>query len=158
MSADFPVVSGSFQTKIGSGKFDTFVTKVNSADTGLVYSTFICVTVDEYARGIAVDSDGNAHVTGRTSSTSFPTTPGALQTQHRGQKNFYALKLNPAGAALTYSTMMGGSVTAQAGRDRARSGRNPSRLPALLRRPIFRLLATLCKKPCSAIKAERSRD
>ena len=53
--------------------FDVFVSKLNAAGTALIYSTYLGGTNSEGASGIAVDSSGNAYVTGMTSSTDFPT-------------------------------------------------------------------------------------
>src|SRR5262245_9166795 len=49
-------------------------------DPVLAYSTYLGGNSDDEGRGIAVDSAGNAYVVGQTSSTNFPTTPGAFQT------------------------------------------------------------------------------
>ena len=57
--------------------------------------------------GIAVDAAGNAYVTGATSSTDFPVTPGAFQTTYLGDTNAFVTKLNAAGSALLYSTYFG---------------------------------------------------
>src|SRR5205807_10510131 len=60
--------------------------------------------------GIAVDSSGNAYVTGDTFSTNFPTTAGAFQTALSGGYDAFVTKLNPTGSApLVYSTYLGGS-------------------------------------------------
>jgi uncharacterized repeat protein (TIGR01451 family) len=45
-----------------------------------VYSTYLGGNSFDQGFGIAVNSTGNAYVTGSTSSTNFPTTPGAFQT------------------------------------------------------------------------------
>jgi hypothetical protein len=58
---------------------------------------------------IAVDSAGNAYVTGTTYSTNFPTTPGALQRTIAGGDESFITKLNAEGNALVYSTFLGGS-------------------------------------------------
>ena len=53
-------------------------------ETTLVYSTFLGGGGDEIGNGIAVDSDGNAYITGFTASagaTPFPTTAGAFKLQ-----------------------------------------------------------------------------
>ncbi|MDQ2761388.1 MAG: SBBP repeat-containing protein [Actinomycetota bacterium] len=58
--------------------------------------------------GIAVDSAGDAYVTGDTTSTDFPT-HDPLQPKNGGGENAFVAKLNPAGSALLYSTYLGGS-------------------------------------------------
>src|SRR5205085_7301848 len=52
---------------------DAFVAKLNAAGSALVYSTYLGGGGYEYGNGIAVDSSGNAHVTGSTGSTEFAT-------------------------------------------------------------------------------------
>ena len=63
---------------------DAFVTKLNPTGTALVYSTYLGGTDSDIGYGIAVDTDGNAYVTGETDSIDFPTTPGAYQTTYGG--------------------------------------------------------------------------
>jgi hypothetical protein len=61
---------------------------------------------------IALDASNNAYVTGTTSSTDFPTTPGAFQTAYGGGDYFgdaFVTKLSADGSALVYSTYLGGS-------------------------------------------------
>ena len=83
-STDFPVTSGTIQTTL-KGFSDAFVTKLNPTGSALAYSTYLGGTGDlEFGYGIAVDSAGSAYVTGRTISTDFPTTSGAIQTTYGG--------------------------------------------------------------------------
>src|SRR5207302_6538442 len=51
---------------------DAFITKINATGAAASYSTYLAGDDDDYGRGIAVDSLGNAYVTGSTSSTFFP--------------------------------------------------------------------------------------
>ncbi|MBF0554631.1 MAG: SBBP repeat-containing protein, partial [Nitrospirae bacterium] len=116
-SADFPITSGAYLSSKGSFNTNAFITKLNPGGTALVYSTFlggsgvqyIDMTMGDSATGIAVDSSGNAYVTGSTYSTDFPVTTGAYQTTKKGSSNAFIAKLNSTGAALTYSTYLGGS-------------------------------------------------
>src|SRR4029077_17346882 len=70
LSLDFPTTPGAFSSPPTGN--DIFVTKLNAAGSGLVYSTFVGSAGGGAA--IAVDGAGNAYVTGGTSSTVFPTT------------------------------------------------------------------------------------
>jgi uncharacterized repeat protein (TIGR01451 family) len=63
---------------------------------------------DDEGYGIAVDSAGNAYVTGYTYSTNFPTV-NALQPSSGGGPDAFAAKINASGSALVYSTYLGGS-------------------------------------------------
>ena len=108
-SATFPTTTGAFQTVCG-GCNDAFVTKFNSVGSALVYSTYLGGSNGDSGSGIAVDSSGNAYVTGSTGSTNFPTTTGAFQTIFGGGSNdAFVTKLNPTGSGLIYSTYLGGS-------------------------------------------------
>ncbi len=113
-STDFPVTAGVFQPTLG-GNEDAFVTKINPAGSALVYSTYLGGSGNDAGSGIAVDSSGNAYVTGGTGSSNFPTTPGAFETSC-GSNNCgtdasfaFVTKLNPSGSALVYSTYLGGT-------------------------------------------------
>src|SRR5439155_1111362 len=90
-----------------------FVTKLNTLASGsasLVYSTYLGGTSDENGFGIAVDATGNTYVTGQTGSLDFPTTTGAFRPSFAGGFiDAFVTKLNPTGAALAYSTYLGGT-------------------------------------------------
>ena len=76
-------------------------------DPVLSYSTYLGGGVGDRGFGIAVDSSGNAYMTGSTESTDFPTA-NALHPALRGAQDVFVTKLNPEGSALVYSTYLGG--------------------------------------------------
>ena len=106
--ASFPVTVGPDLTFNGNG--DTFVAKVNAAGTGLIYAGYIGGSFFDQGFGIAVDSAGNAYVTGLTASTeaSFPVTVGPDLTFNGAEDTFVA-KVNAAGTGLVYAGYIGGS-------------------------------------------------
>jgi len=109
-SADFPTTVGAWDTTLNGGS-DAFVTKLNPAGAALVYSTYLGGALQEAFRlSIAVDSAGNAYVTGDTYSADFPTTVGAFDETDNGGADAFVTKLNPTGSApLVYSTYLGGA-------------------------------------------------
>lgn len=111
-SADFPI-DGGFQSHL-LGSRDAFVVKLNAAGTSILYATYLGGSGSEGATGIAVDTLGNAYVTGQTTSPNFPTA-NAFQTSLRGMGDAFVAKLDPSGAALLYATYLGGSSSQEFG-------------------------------------------
>ncbi|MGA8089261.1 MAG: SBBP repeat-containing protein, partial [Terracidiphilus sp.] len=105
-STDFPTVKPVQASN--RGDFDAFVAKLNPDGSALVYSTYLGGSGVDYGYGIAVDSVGNAYVTGRSYSTDFPMA-NPLQVSYKGELDAFVAKLNPAGSAFIYSTYLGGS-------------------------------------------------
>jgi len=107
-SADFVATPGAFATTCRYN--NVFVTKLNAAGSALAYSACLGGNLGMVSGGgIAVDASRNAYVTGATSSTDFPVTPGALRTTLEGDWDSFVTKLNAAGSALIYSTFLGGN-------------------------------------------------
>ena len=104
-SIDFPTLSA-YQVD-NRGGYDAFVTKLLPAGNGLVYSTFLGGSSNDYGRGIAVDAAGAAYVTGYTFSTDFPTQ--SQYENYAGADDAFVTKLSPDGTKLSYSTYLGGS-------------------------------------------------
>jgi hypothetical protein len=111
---------GAFQTNFAGGKLtgDAFVFKLDAASGYPAYITYLGGSADDGAFGVAVDSAGNAYVTGFTDSTNFPTTTNALYKKISGilDKSFgyypidaFVTELDPSGSNLVYSTYLGGS-------------------------------------------------
>ncbi len=88
---------------------------MNPTGSALVYSTYLGGNGDDVGFGVAVNAAGNAHVTGRTGSTNFPTlnpiqpAPGGGVCLGTPCWDVFVTKLNPTGSALIYSTYLGGN-------------------------------------------------
>jgi hypothetical protein len=93
----------------GSVNGDAFVAKLNPAGSALVYSTYLGGSDVNWGNGIAVDSSGNAYVTGSTTSIDFPIANPLQASFGGGNYDAFVAKLNAAGSALVYSTYLGGS-------------------------------------------------
>ncbi len=78
-------------------------------DPVLEYSTFLGGLGDEVIRGIAVDLDGHAYVTGETSSVTFPTFQHAFQSTVSGPGDVFVTKFNRDGSGMVFSTYLGGT-------------------------------------------------
>jgi uncharacterized protein (DUF2141 family) len=105
-SSNFPTTLGAFDTSYNGGD-DAFVTKFNPLGSGLLYSTFLGGSNgpsgnNDQGMSIAVDTSGNAYVTGLTASSNFPTTAGAYDTTFNGAPNdAFVTKLDMIGAPYT---------------------------------------------------------
>ncbi len=106
-SADFPR-KNPVQATHGGGYYDAFAAKLNIAGSALLYSTFLGGSGEDDGYGIALDSSGNAYITGVTDSSNFPT-KGAFQSAYGGgEHDAFVTMLNTTGS-FVYSTYLGGS-------------------------------------------------
>lgn len=111
-STNFPTTPGAFQTSAG-GDGDAMVSKLNSTGSALLASTYFGGVSAEITGGLAIDGGGNIIISGTTRSTSatFPETPGAFQTEFGGGMfDAFVAKLNPTLTGLLYSTYLGGPL------------------------------------------------
>jgi hypothetical protein len=103
-SPDFPL-KDPWQKRHGGGKQDAFVAKLSPSGR-LLYATFLGGGGTDLGRGIAVDEEGQAFVTGLTESANFPTL-SPLQANNAGRWDAYVVELSPSGRLL-YATHLGG--------------------------------------------------
>lgn len=108
-SPDFPTTGGGIPAHLRRWRRRRFVAKLNRSGSGLVWSTYLGGDASDVGIGLDVDRHGNVVVTGETSSTGFPTTPGAFQrTFAGGPTDAFVTKLNAKGSGLLFSTFLGG--------------------------------------------------
>ena len=112
-SEDFPTTPGVVQEHAGN-RFcleicsDAFVTKIDTAGTGLQYSTYLYGELDDAGTAITVDDDQHAFVVGTTVSAYFPH-EGAFQATNHGLADAFVAKLSRGGTRLLYSSYLGGA-------------------------------------------------
>jgi hypothetical protein len=109
-STNFPGTTGGVQSSYRGGNYDIFVSKLNSALTSILQSTYLGGSgYEDWGYSIALDSSGNVYVVGGTSSTDFPGTTGGAQPSHGGDYDAFVSKLNSALTSILQSTYLGGS-------------------------------------------------
>jgi hypothetical protein len=106
-SSNLPTVSPVQAQERGS--VNAFIAKLGPGGNSLIYCTYLGGASDDRAFAIAIDSSGDAYVTGWTTSTNFPTV-SPVQYSLSGGKDAFVAKLNPAGNSLIYSTFLGGAA------------------------------------------------
>jgi hypothetical protein len=110
-STNFPTMNP-FQPAIG-GAYNAFVTEISAGGSALVYSTYLGGSSYDFGAAIAVDSSGDAYVTGYTYSTNFPTKNPLQPQSGGGTVDAFVTEINAGGSALVYSTYLGGSAEDQ---------------------------------------------
>ena len=126
-SSQFPIAlpAGGAQATNGGGTIngDAFVARVDSTGTNLLYFTFLGGTGDDGALDLALDSAGNAYITGFTDSTNFPCAPiggvpglanstnisGTITTARVYFTDAFVAEVASDGASLKFSTYLGGN-------------------------------------------------
>jgi hypothetical protein len=107
-SSNFPTIAGAWDTTY-EGSSDVFVTHLNFNGTGLVASTLLGGNGGDVAYNIAIDGLGSPVVAGVMSSTNFPTTAGAYQTQAAGSSDAFVARFDPTLSQLLFASLIGGS-------------------------------------------------
>ena len=108
-STDFPVLNAHQPALAAGSGGDGFLLKINPAGNALLYSTYYGGNDFETIRGLAVDAQGSAYITGNTWSwQGFPVTPGVLQATDPADVDAFVAKFTNAGA-MAFSSYLGGS-------------------------------------------------
>ncbi|HXH47880.1 MAG TPA: SBBP repeat-containing protein [Terriglobia bacterium] len=117
-SSSFPVTSGASQATYG-GQTDAFITKLAPGGTQMVYSTFLGGGSLDQGNSLAIDSSGDAFITGFTQSSDFPLVnalqrvlgiTGASSCGTTPCADAFVTQLGPSGN-VAFSTFLGGSAT-----------------------------------------------
>nr|MDA8388383.1 SBBP repeat-containing protein [Nitrospiraceae bacterium] len=146
LSPDFPVKNPAGSFSGGTAFGDAFITKLAlSPSPQIVYSTFIGGGSDDAGYAIAVDSSGEAYITGFTSSTNFPTV-SPFQAVLKGGRNAFVTKLSADGSQILYSTFFGGGSQDE-GRGIALDGLNDIYITGFTDSPNFPLLKSVRTVP-----------
>jgi hypothetical protein len=109
-SKDIPTTPGAFDRTYNGG-VDWYVAKLSPDGSRLVYGTYIGDEGDNFlnTHNLVVNSEGNCYSSTCATSSSFPTTPGAVQRTFGGKVDWGIVKLSPTGALLA-GTLLGGSA------------------------------------------------
>jgi hypothetical protein len=115
-SLDFPTTPAAYRREL-SGESDVMLVKFQADGSRLLYSTLLGGNQRESGRALALDSEGNAYVTGWTSSPDFPVTgdqlvPAPLPTTP--QPAAFLTQVDVTGSRVLSSTLLGGSGADQA--------------------------------------------
>jgi hypothetical protein len=113
-NAVYPTINGVLDKDFGTYLADAFVAELNPSGSNLIYSTYLGGGAPDAANGIAVDSSGNAYVTGFTYSTNFPTTNAiqnhlACTNSEFYNANAFVTEIAAGGKNLVFSTYLGGT-------------------------------------------------
>jgi uncharacterized protein (TIGR03437 family) len=110
-STDLTIMN-SVQSSNAGGK-DGFIAELGPQGNTLLFSTYFGGSRNDAISAIALDNNGNIHVTGSTTSSDLPMVKAVgLKTKDANAtriNNVFAAKLSPNGQGIVYTTTLGGS-------------------------------------------------
>ncbi|MGA9509712.1 MAG: choice-of-anchor D domain-containing protein [Candidatus Sulfotelmatobacter sp.] len=95
LSSSFGLVNGIEPYSNGS---DLLLVEIDPLASTQLFATYLGASADEFAAGIALDSNGNIYIAGSTDSTDLPTTQGSFQNVQGGRTDVFVLKIGPSSA------------------------------------------------------------
>lgn len=105
-SANFPVTPGCLQTSL-NGAQDACIVKFDPDLTAPIYSTFLGGALDDAVYSVAINPANKLYITGGTSSSDFPSTPGTLHSTSNGAIDGFVALLSSSGNSLLASSYIG---------------------------------------------------
>jgi hypothetical protein len=108
-SINYPVTPLAYN-KTNNGEGDVVITKLNSAGSNIIYSSYLGGSSTEYGSDIKFDSLSNNYITGFTYSSDFPTTPGAYNRTFQYDVFGYVVKIDSTLSNIIFATYIGDSL------------------------------------------------
>ncbi len=107
-STDFPTVAAA-QPGFGGGSSDSFLVRLDSTGSTLLYSTYFGGSGDESGKSIAPDASGGTFMFGDTTSADLPVVNAFQPVFGGGPDDAFAMRLDDSGSGITFATYIGGS-------------------------------------------------
>jgi hypothetical protein len=109
-SPDLPIVNA--YDGIYDAWTDAHLMKIamNESTPDILYATFLGGMKNDYPQDLCIDIEGNAYVTGYTTSDDYATTENAFDKELSGTSDAYLTVISSDGSDLIYSTFIGGSL------------------------------------------------
>jgi hypothetical protein len=104
---DFPLSPGSYDTSYNGGTWDVFVTKLNRDGSQIIFSTLIGGNNVDESSSIALDSESNVIIAGKTISEDFPKTEYSYSDIN--DLFSFLLKLSANGKQMIFSSLFNGN-------------------------------------------------
>jgi gliding motility-associated-like protein len=104
----WPVSIGAYQGSFG-GSVDDGINKYSSNGSTRIYATYYGGSSSDYPNNMMVNSNNELVVSGSTSSSNLPTTPGCYDNTYNGQMDIYIARFSMDGSALRAATYLGGT-------------------------------------------------
>lgn len=98
-----------FQPTITGLTEDAFIAKISADGANLLFSSYLGGSNIDQAFAIALDSAGDAYVTGSTASADF-NVKNPIQATYRGGFDAFVAKIKGDGSQIVYSTWVGGNA------------------------------------------------
>jgi uncharacterized repeat protein (TIGR01451 family) len=106
-SSNFPIAAPLYGQPTPGGSIEAFVSKLNNAGQGLLFSTYLGGNGVDVGNSIAIGPASSVYIAGHTTSTDFPTSVNALSRTLSGGTDGFVTKLNDVGGKIFYSTYLG---------------------------------------------------
>jgi len=119
-STDLPATPGGLSTPRGGS--DAFIARLSPDLSQVLALAYLGGSDEDRGYGLAVDPSGQVVAVGITRSSDFPATPGAFQTQRKGDVDVFVAKLRPDLSGLVWASLIGGSATVGTDTDWTRGG------------------------------------